>query len=150
MAIEYHLTLAGDIPLEQVAALAAPEAIEAPAPPGYPRLLSADLEESRGYTVSITSGSHGYYEAQDDDGSQWEWEPEAYVDATFRMSKNDLSRYGVPNMIAAVARVLAGRTEDAALTLNGDWLLLTRFGGELRKHNVATWYDENYDNIFGK
>ncbi|MFC6019285.1 SitI3 family protein [Plantactinospora solaniradicis] len=146
MAIEYRLTLAGDIPLEQVAALAAPNATEASSPAGN-RLLSVNLDEERGYSVSITSGRHGYYDAEDDGGAAWEWKPDKYVDVNFRMRKNDPSGKGTPNMVSAVGKVLAGRPEDAALVLDGNYLLLTRVNGILRKHNLATWYDEDYDNI---
>jgi hypothetical protein len=44
-------------------------------------------------------------------------------------------------MLTIVARVLEGRSEDAALLLNGDVLLLTRVGGALRKHNRAELWD---------
>ncbi|HEY0698129.1 MAG TPA: SitI3 family protein [Micromonospora sp.] len=148
MAIEYRLTLAGDIPLEEVAALAAPEATEKPAPSGYPRLLSADLDRQYGYSVSITAGHGGYYDAEDDEGSLWVWEPDAYVDIDFRMSGNDPSHQGRINMLAAVARVLTGRTEDAALVQGGNWLMLTRVAGRLRRHNTADWYDPAYDSLF--
>ncbi|WP_018790519.1 SitI3 family protein [Salinispora arenicola] len=147
MAIEFRLTLAGDIPLDQVAELAAPEATEKPIPPGHPRLLSADLYEQCGYAVSITEGSHGYYDAEDDDGARWEWEPDTYVNIGFRMRADDMGDKGIPNMLATVARVLNGRPEDAALVQDGNWLLLTRVGGTVRKHNVALWYDEAFDNI---
>ncbi|GAB2963188.1 hypothetical protein GCM10027280_60070 [Micromonospora polyrhachis] len=148
MAIEYQLTLAGDIPLEQIASLAAPQATEAPPLPGYPRLFSAALEDECGYAISITAGNHGYYEAKDDDGSSWEWEPEAYIDIIFRLPKDDLTRKGVPNMVATVGRILAARPEDAALTLNGDWLLLTRIQGRIHKYNKAEWYNESYNELF--
>jgi hypothetical protein len=147
MAIEFRLTLAGDIPLDQVAELAAPEATEKPASPGHTRLLSADLYEQCGYALSITAGSHGYYDAEDDDGSRWEWEPDTYVNLGFRMRADDMGDKGVPNMLATVARVLSGRPEDAALVQDGNWLLLTRVGGIVRKHNVALWYDEAFDGI---
>jgi hypothetical protein len=146
VAIEYRLTLAADIPLEQVAALAAPNATESSSPAGN-RLLSADLIDECGYSVSITSGSHGYYDAEDDGGAAWEWEPDRYVDVNFRMSKNDPTDRGTPNMASAVARILAGRPEDAALVLNGNYLLLTRVNGAVRKHNLTTWYDKDYDSI---
>lgn len=141
MAIEYRLTLAGDIPLEQVAALAAPEAGEVPHSPGSPRLLTADLNEKYGYAASIFAGRDGYYDAEADDGVQWEWEPEAYVNVVFRMRKNEPSDKGTSHMVAAVGRVLDGRTEDAALVLNGNWLLLTRVDGVVRKHRSAAWWD---------
>jgi hypothetical protein len=146
MAIEYQLTLAGDIPLEQVAELAAPGATETSTLSGG-RMLSADLNEECGYVVDITSGSHGYYCAEDDGGSLWQWEPEAYVDVSFYMRKDTLTDKGKPNMLAAVARVLAGRNEDAALTLNGDVLMVTRVGGTVQKHNADGWYDEAYESI---
>ncbi|WP_204038535.1 SitI3 family protein, partial [Micromonospora qiuiae] len=113
MAIEYRLTLAGNIPLEQVAALAAPEGVEESTLAGYPRLLSADLKHTSGYTISVYAGSNGYFDAEDDDGSQWEWEPDTYVNVVFHMPKDDPSGRAIPDMVAAVARVLAGRSEDA-------------------------------------
>ncbi|MDT0532335.1 SitI3 family protein [Micromonospora sp. DSM 115977] len=143
MAIEYQLTLAGDVPIERVANLAAPEATEQPTEPGRPRLFRADLDERHGYAVAVYSGSNGYYDAEDDDGSQWEWEPDQYVNLSFRMRKNQPSEAGVRNMVTAVARVLASQSEDAALMLDGNWLLLTRAGGILRKHRPSWW--EHYD-----
>ncbi|MFI6759984.1 SitI3 family protein [Micromonospora sp. NPDC050417] len=144
MAIEYRLTLAGDIPLEDVARLAAPDATERLTKSGK-RMLTSALDE-RGYVVDVTAGSGGYYDAEDD-GSQWVWEPDAYVDIDFRMDKDTLSDKGIPNMLTTVARVLADRTEDAVLVMNGNWLLLTRFSGVLRKHNLTEWYDDEYDRI---
>ncbi|MEV5819076.1 SitI3 family protein [Micromonospora harpali] len=46
-----------------------------------------------------------------------------------------------------MARILVGRVEDAALTLNGDVLMLTRVAGSIQKHNTDGWYDEEYDRI---
>ncbi|MFY1597015.1 SitI3 family protein [Micromonospora sp. WMMD737] len=146
MSITYRLTLAGDIPLELVAELAAPGAAETPTPAGN-RLLSANLNEECGYVVSITSGSHGYYGAEDDGGVQWEWEPETYVDIGFHMRKDTLTDKGRPHMLRTVGRVLASRPEDAALVLNDNWLMLTRVNGVLRRHNEADWYDEAYDSF---
>ena len=48
MGIGYRLTLAGDIPLERLAEIGCPDATETPTPAGN-RLLSADLNEERGY-----------------------------------------------------------------------------------------------------
>ncbi|GAB2955544.1 hypothetical protein GCM10027280_50010 [Micromonospora polyrhachis] len=146
MSINYRLTLAGNIPLEQVAEFAAPTAVETSTLSGG-RMLSADLSDQLGYAVSITAGSGGYYDAEDDNGEQWVWEPDPYVDVNFHMRKDMLAEKGTLNMIKAVGRVLAARPEDAALVLNGNWLMLTRVGGELRKHNVADWFDEEYVGI---
>lgn len=43
-------------------------------------------------------------------------------------------------MLSAVRRVLESGTEDAALTLNGDTLLLHRLGGVVRKFNRVRWW----------
>ncbi len=87
MGIEYRLTLAGDIPLENLAPLVAPHGVEESALPGYPRLLTADLREELGYTVTVSAGSSGYFDAEDDDGTQWEWEPDTYTNIIFDLRK---------------------------------------------------------------
>lgn len=143
MGIEYRLTLAGDIPLEDLASLVAPHGVEESALPGYPRLLTADLGEEIGYTVTVSAGSSGYFDAEDDDGTQWEWEPDTYTNIIFDLRKNNPPEDVVPTMVSAVARVLTNRPEDAAFVLNGNWLLLTRVTGQLREHR-PTWWD-NYD-----
>ncbi|MFY1702960.1 SitI3 family protein [Micromonospora sp. WMMA1923] len=139
MSISYRLTLAGDIPLQQVADLAAPHATETTAPAGN-RLLSADLYAELGYLISITSGHHGYYDAEDDNDTYWEWEPEQYTDISFDMRTDDLADKGIRNMAAAVARILTRRTEDAALVQDGNHLLLTRTAGTIRKHRPSWWH----------
>ncbi|MER7164954.1 SitI3 family protein [Micromonospora sp. NPDC000207] len=138
MSIWYRLTLAGDIPLRQVADLAAPHACETTFPPDG-GVLTSDLYDECGYLVSITSGDNGYYDAEDDDGTQWEWEPERYVDIDFDMSKDDRADGGELNVVTTVARVLAARPEDAALVLNGNWVLLTRVAGQVRQHRPQWW-----------
>ncbi|MGK5520575.1 SitI3 family protein [Micromonospora sp. URMC 107] len=145
MSLTYRLTLGGDIPLELVAELVAPGAAETPTPAGN-RLLSADLNEECGFVVSITSGSHGYYEAEAD-GAVWAWEPKTYVDVGFHMQKDTLMDKGRPHMLRTVGRVLGDRPEDAALVLNDNWLMLTRVDGAIRRHNEADWYDEAYDSF---
>ncbi|MFG1953973.1 SitI3 family protein [Micromonospora sp. NPDC048830] len=146
MSISYRLTLAGDIPLRHVADLAAPDATETPTPAAN-RLLTCDRYEERGYLVSISSGRNGYYDAEDDADAYWEWEPEEYVDISFDMRTGDMADKGVPNMVATVARVLADRAEDAALVLNGNWLLLTRVGGILRRHRPQWWTHYGVDGL---
>lgn len=144
MAVEFRLTLAGNLPLDHVADLVAAEPAEKPRPSGTnPQLLSARLYDTRGYALTISSGSQGYFDAEADDGARWEWEPETYVDIDFSMRADDLVDQGIPNMMKAVARVLAARKEDAALVQSGNWLLLTRVGGTLRRHR-PTWWD-HYD-----
>ncbi|MEV7227352.1 SitI3 family protein [Polymorphospora sp. NPDC051019] len=137
MGISYRLTLGGDIPLRDVVEIAAPDAIETRTPAGG-QLFSSALYEERGYLISLSSGRNGYYDAEDDDG-YWEWEPAEFVNISFDMAKDDQVVEGVSNMVVTVARVLAGRPEDAALVLNGNWLLLTRVAGALRKHRSQWW-----------
>jgi len=148
MATEFRLTLAGDIPLREIADIAAPEAEEVVLP-DIPPLLSARLYDQLGYAITFTKGVNGYCDGNDDNGELWEWEPENYIDITFRMRADDMGEMGVPNMMATVARVLEARTEDAALILIGNLLLLTRFNGTIRKHNIDQWYEGTLDIIPG-
>ncbi|MGW0435508.1 SitI3 family protein [Micromonospora sp. NPDC003197] len=146
MSIDYELTLASHVPLEELAKLVAPGATEGLSASGD-RMLCAYLYDEYGYAVSILAGTNGYYEAEDS-GTQWLWKPETYVDIAFHMRKDTLTEQGRPHMLRAVAIVLANRPEDAALTLNYDWLLLTRFDGKLRKHNVTGWNHEDFDETY--
>jgi hypothetical protein len=43
-------------------------------------------------------------------------------------------------MLVAVRRMLLTGREDAALVLNGNWLLLNRVDGVLVKHRRDTWW----------
>ncbi|MEH1031878.1 SitI3 family protein [Micromonospora profundi] len=150
MATEYRLTLAGDIPLDALAGVVAPAEFEESAVDGGPRVLSADLSERCGYTVSIYAGSHGYFEADDGDGSVWEWEPERYVTIGFRLGKDGFSDRATREMLASVARVLGDRPEDAALILDADWLLLTRFSGTLRRRAPSWWGVHGGEGLVGR
>ena len=139
MAVEFRLTLAGDVPLTHVADLVATNAVERPQPNDTnPQLLSARLYDTCGYALSVNAGTNGYFDA-DDDGSRWEWEPQTFVDIDFSMRAEDIVDRGIPAMIKAVARVLVGRQEDAALVQDGNWLLLTRIEGQIRRHNPSWW-----------
>ncbi|MEH0972195.1 SitI3 family protein [Micromonospora sp. CPCC 205546] len=144
MAVEFQLMLAGEIALDEVAPLAAPNAVETRTVSGN-RMLTSALNEECGFVVDITGGRHGYYEAEDDDGSLWVWEPETYVDIGFYMRKDVLVDKGIPNVLATTARVLNERTEDAALLFNHDLLLLTRVAGSLRKHRPTWWSHHEAD-----
>ncbi|GGL92920.1 SitI3 family protein [Micromonospora yangpuensis] len=79
MGIAYQLTLAADVPLEQVAGLDRT---------GLPRLLSADLTVRRGYSVSILGGIDGDVDT-DDDVAQGKWKPDRYVKVIFDMARNE-------------------------------------------------------------
>ncbi|WP_435204555.1 SitI3 family protein [Micromonospora sp. bgisy143] len=150
MATEYRLTLAGDVPLDVLASVVAPEGAEESAVDGRPRVLSADLSDRCGYTVNIHAGSHGYFEAEDGDGSMWEWEPDRYVTIGFRLGKDESSDRATREMLTSVARVLDERSEDAALILDADWLLLTRFSGTLRRHALSWWGVHGEDDLLSR
>ncbi|MER7164654.1 SitI3 family protein [Micromonospora sp. NPDC000207] len=147
MSVEFRLTLAGDIPLDQVARLTAASPAEQPAPRDDPQLFSARLYDQRGYAISVYPGTNGYYWAEGDNDAPWEWEPDSYVNVTFNMRADDLVDKGIPNMVATVARVLVGRDEDAALIQDGNYLLLTRTAGIVRKHRPGWWDHYHLDHL---
>jgi hypothetical protein len=137
MALEYSFTLAGDIPVNRVAERALPDPAERPT--GTAPLLSADLYDRYGFGVTVLAGRNGYFAAEGDAG-MCEWEPAAYVSVDFRMDKFADPEWQVRNMLTVVQRLLRSGPEDAALTLNGDYQLLTRRNGTLLKHRYATWW----------
>src|SRR5687767_6061253 len=126
MATEYRLILAGGTPVDQVAERALPEPDERPT--GTPPLLAADLYQRYGFELTVRAARNGYFDAESDQG-MWEWEPDTYVAVTFRMDKEADPDWPVVDMLTIVRRLLDTGSEDAALVLNGNWLLLTRFGG---------------------
>ncbi|MEU8076573.1 SitI3 family protein [Catellatospora citrea] len=139
MGIDYRLTLAGDLPVEQVAQRALPDPAERPA--GTARLLSVNLDAAHGFAVGVRAGRDGYVDVTADHG-QWLWKPKQYVSLTFHMDKQADPVWAVGGMLTIVHRVLHTGPEDATLVLNGDWLLLHRAGGTLVRHR-ASWWD-NY------
>ncbi len=137
MSIEYRLTLAGETPVQEIVARALPEAdVQADVAQPY----VADVRDRYGFTVTVRAGRNGYHDAESDAGP-WEWEPESYVNVTFRLDKTADPEQYVRGVVGLVARVLRAGAEDAALILNGDRLLLTRFGGVLAKHHRDLWWD---------
>jgi hypothetical protein len=138
MATEYELVLAGEIPVEQLAARAFPVLDERPV--GTAPLLNADLGERYGFAATILSGDSRYVDVLSD-GGPWEWEPSPYSSVSFRMDKlvDDVA-WQVTNMLTVVRRVLGSGSEDAAFFLNGDILLLTRLDDDLTKHRRETWW----------
>ena len=137
MALEYRLTLDGMTPVEEVARRALPDPEERPT--GIPPVLSADLLDRYGFSVSVRAGQNGYVDVDSDQGA-WEWEPKDYVSITFRMDKFADPAWEVINMVTIVRRVLTTGPEDAVLVVNGDMLLFTRLGGELVKHRRDRWW----------
>ncbi|GAA2527422.1 SitI3 family protein [Winogradskya humida] len=137
MAIEYDLTLAGNIPVTMVAERALPDPDERPI--GTPELLSIDLSSRYGFGVTILAGTDVYLDVETDQGS-WEWEPDAATTIGFRLDKTADRKWAVVNMLTVVRRVLGSGAEDAALVLNGDVLVLARFDGVVVKHHRESWW----------
>jgi hypothetical protein len=137
MALEYRLTLAGEIPTHDVATRAFPDPAERPTP--YEDILSANLDERRGFQVDVMADQNSYYGSATDTG-RWEWEPPSIVDVTFRMDRDPERREaGLPYLLKVVARLLASGPEDAAFMINGDTVLLTRVNGAVCKHHRSWW-----------
>jgi hypothetical protein len=137
MALEYELTLAGDVAVEEVAQRAFPDPADRPA--GTAPLLSSDLAKTHGFHITVVAENDGYVEGRSDDG-MWSWEPDADVSVTFRLDKFADRPWAIANMLTAVRRVLDSGSEDATLVQDGNVLLFTRFGGVLRKHNRDDWW----------
>ena len=137
MSLDYRLTLAGAIPVEQIAERALPSPDERPT--GTAPLLSVRLAERYGFDVSVHAGRNGYVDALSDNG-EWEWEPADYVDVSFHVDKVTEMDVVAINLLTVTRRVLNSGPEDAALVLNGDILLLARFQGALVKHNHEKWW----------
>ena len=139
MAVEFRLVLAGSLPVAEVAALTAADPREVPHPTSNAALFSARLYDQRGYALTVRAGTDGYWEAEADGEARWAWEPATYVSVTSSMRADDIVEKGIPNMVAAVRRVLAGRAEDAALVQDGNYLLLTRSGGVVHTYRPDWW-----------
>jgi hypothetical protein len=136
MAIEYRLTLAGPTPVEQVAERAFPEPQDRPT--GTAPLLTVDLLDRYGFGVDILAGEQAYLDGKSDSGS-WKWNPAPYVAVLFQLDEGGDRPAAVLNMLRAIRRVLDSGTEDAALDLNGNALLLVRTSQGLVKHNREWW-----------
>jgi hypothetical protein len=137
MAIEYDLTLAGVTPVNVLAARALPTPGERPT--GTAPLLTADLYDKYGFAIAVLAEPDGYVEARADQG-RWEWEPGASVSISFRLDSLGDPGPAVINALTIVRRVLSTGSEDGALVLNGDVLLLTRLNGKLVKYNQERWW----------
>nr|WP_296072731.1 SitI3 family protein [uncultured Actinoplanes sp.] len=137
MALEYRLVLAGPATAEEVAERAMTDTADRPSGDGP--LLTADLFAKYGFLLTVRAGKNAYVEVEADDES-WLWEPAEYVSVNFRMDKfADLNR-SVIHMLTVVRRLLSTGSEDAALVLNGDVLLLTRLHGAVAKYRREQWW----------
>jgi hypothetical protein len=140
MTVEYRLTLAGDTPIADVAARVLPDAADRIEP--YGPGLTADLAD-HGLSLTIRSRADAYLEGEaDDPTTPWIWEPSPCIHITCHLAADpDLRETGTHIVLDIVGRVLSTGTEDAALMLNSDYLLLTRVGGVVTKHRRSVWWD---------
>ncbi|MFC4068197.1 SitI3 family protein [Actinoplanes subglobosus] len=137
MSLSYRLTLAGPITTDQLAERAFPDQAERPS--GSGPTLSADLNETHGFAVAVRSGRNGYVDAGTDDGD-WEWEPDPFAAISFDID-DDIDREQLAvNLVTVVQRVLLSGPEDAAFVINGDYLLIGRFNGQVTKHSHEKWW----------
>ena len=143
MSLEYRLTLAGTVPIVEVAARAFPDPADRPAPDEDGKTLSADLDDRYGFTADLITTTGRYYSAPPeagDDFEYWEWEPAVSVDLTFRFTwDGDRFPAAFRAVVTAIAQVLASGTEDAAIMVSGDTVLLTRVNGVVTKHDRGWW-----------
>jgi hypothetical protein len=143
MSLEYRLTLAGTVPMDEVAARAFPDPADRPVPSPSGKTLAINLDDRYGFTVSVLVDEDGLYGAPPkggDDFEYWEWEPGAAVDLTISMTwGGDRFPAALRSAVTAIARVLASGTEDAAIMLSGDLVLLTRVNGVVTKYDRSWW-----------
>jgi hypothetical protein len=140
MATEYRLTLSGETSKEDVAARAVADVSERPTPTASGQVLTTNLYQSRGLELDVTSGRGTYLEADSDTGN-WHWEPGVCVSVTVRLD-DERWEEGQRNMLEIVSSLLASGSEDAALILDGNFLLLTRFASVIVKHRRSMWWDQ--------
>jgi hypothetical protein len=137
MSLDYTLTLATSATAAQIAARTLPEQPEWI--PGTGSALSADLYQTLGIDISLWADRHGYVDARSDEGL-FEWEPDPLVTVVFNLDGPIHPEQAAANMINIVRGLLGSGSEDATLVVNGDLLLLARFGGETAKHNRERWW----------
>jgi hypothetical protein len=138
MSLSYRLTLAGDSTAAEIAERAFPDPDEQPS--GSGTTLSADLYDTYGFGVTVRTGRNGYVDAGADEIGQWEWKPDPYVALSFDIDDDIDRKQLAANLVTVVKRVLATGPEDAAFVVNGDYLLVARFGGQVVKHNHDRWW----------
>jgi hypothetical protein len=137
MSLSYRLTLAGHITTDQLAERAFPDPKERPSGPGP--TLFVDLHETHGFDVAVRSGRNGHVDAGTDDGD-WEWEPDPFAAVSFDIDDVTDRKQLAANLMTVVRRILETGPEDAALVINGDYLLIGRFGGRVVKHSRDRWW----------
>ncbi|GAA3247026.1 SitI3 family protein [Dactylosporangium siamense] len=138
MGIEYRLTLSVPSPVTEVAR----RAVGDPGVPltPYEHLLTADLNTSHGYSLSVGPVLDAYFEAVGDAGLQ-SWEVAKGVSITYAVTSDATWRARAQqNILISVAGVLATGPEDVTLIHNHDYLILTRVGGVVHKFRRDTWW----------
>lgn len=137
MSLSYRLTLAGPVTVDELTERAFPDLTERPA--GAGPAFAADVHEKYGFIASLRSGRNGYVDIETDDGD-WEWEPDPFAAISFDVDDETNRDQLAVNLVTVVRRVLRSGSEDAAFVINGDYLLLGRFGGHVKKHSHERWW----------
>jgi hypothetical protein len=102
--------------------------------------LVADLFARYGFVLSVHASKRGYVQAEAG-GSMWEWELAEYARMGFRFDKEFELGTSRAAMLQMVARILTTGSEDVALTLNGDVLLLRRQNGRLERFDAGGFWN---------
>jgi hypothetical protein len=139
MAIDYYLAIATDASPVAIAAIALPD-LSVHEAADFPGLFTTDTRASHGFGIALRTARNEWVSCVNDDGGEWEWAPDVYASVSFRMAKDDISGKGMPNMLRAIARVMAAMSEDLAFT-SDNFLYLTRFGGTLVKYHRKDFWD---------
>jgi hypothetical protein len=139
VAIDYYLAIATDASPVAIAAIALPDlAVHEAA--DLPGVFTTDTRASHGFGVVLRTARNQWVSGVSDDGGEWEWAPDVYASVSFRMAKNDDSGKGMPNMLAAIARVMAALKDDLAFT-SDNFVYLTRFAGQVVKYHRKDFWD---------
>ena len=137
MALDYALTIAGTIPLQQILERAFPTGAERPGVEHQGKVwIAKDLFERHGFDMRWRNATNGYHSV-DMNGQTWTWEPKEYTRVSFRLNKSFDRKRALATVQKVVSRLLASGTEDMALLFNGEVLLVLRMSGDLRRYGAA-------------
>jgi hypothetical protein len=139
MALESELVVAGQIEPTRLLERAGQRGLAgAPVQRLGNGTLIVDLMAQTGFLLSVHGAAHAYVEAASG-GSVWVWEPSPCVRLGFRFDKEFDPSVSRAAMLHMVAQIVASGSEDLALTLNGDVLLLRRVQGRLERCQAGFW-----------
>jgi hypothetical protein len=136
MAIFYELIIVGATTPDDFIARVYDESLPAPVFRPSNRAVAADEYARLGFWLSLMPAEHGYFEFDD-----FKLEPARYLAVSFDIDKDTPPKTVHANVRRFVDRALATGDEDMALINNGDFLLLERRNGEVRRVPSSFWED---------